>query len=81
MKNRRGISVCNNCHRPTLRAFATDGRQLWDILSCSPECDDDLSACLDGVPLEEVRKAGRAVDCSCIEWCTYCSDSSLEKHL
>jgi hypothetical protein len=76
VKNRHGISICNNCHRPTTRVFGTDGRQLWDNLSCSEACDEDLSALLDGVPLAEVMTGGRSVDCSCVAWCAHCADSA-----
>ena len=74
MKNRHGALVCNNCHRPTTRVFGIKGRQLWDNLSCSEACDEDLSALLDGVPLAEVYAAGRAIDCSCVRWCAHCAD-------
>lgn len=74
MKNRRGVDACNNCHRPTARVFGSEGRQLWDILSCSAACDSDLGALLDGVPLDEVRADGRSVDCSCARWCGHCAD-------
>lgn len=60
------MTVCNHCRAPTQRVFAVDGRQLWDVLSCSPECDQDLSDLLDGVPYNQVqtrlegRRAARA---------------------
>ena len=68
MKNRHGVLVCNNCHRPTARSFG-----LWDLLSCSAACDDDLGALLDSVPLAKVAAGGRSVDCSCIGWCAHCA--------
>lgn len=69
MKNRHGVDVCNNCHRPTSRSFG-----LWDMLSCSVACDDDLGALLAGVPLAEVQTGGRSVDCSSIGWCAHCAN-------
>lgn len=33
---------CNNCKKPTTREWG-----LWDVLSCSPECDKQLDDLLE----------------------------------
>ena len=40
-------------------------------MSCSPECDQDLSDLLDGVSLDEVYTRGRMTPCDVTKYCAY----------
>lgn len=58
---------CANCHKPTERNVF-----VYNALSCSEECDQDLSDMLDGVAMEEIYARGRSTDCSIVKRCEHC---------
>lgn len=72
MKNRHGIDVCANCHKPTpMRPM----KGVYDVLTCSEECSNDLWAVVEGVSIEEIKTRGRWVECDCINWCEHCKNN------
>jgi hypothetical protein len=62
------MKKCANCHTPKERII-----QPFDTLSCSKECDQDLSDMLDGVSYDKIKTRGRTVECSVLSWCGHCA--------